>query len=802
MEMLAVLAIMGILGIMALVGFRYAMRYHRENESIDQISKTIVGSRTGFLISAYGLETEDWDDNDKLTGYTPYIVPIKNVISAVDFNGKRAGVQPDGYVIPSESFRTLIGADVSVYVDTPYEFSVRMTRMYGPSGMRVCETLLSIPYGQNYVYTRSAGASYIPESNRQNKYTPAQIQVDTEEARELRQSLCRNYVVAEEEPTTSNPNPSKDGILVFVFGEGLGCTSGQINVCEDQLKDKNGNCCCAPAYLDEDGNCFTGPVTKQCPTGEVLLTDGETCCDMNKVTADYVRCCRSYDTPVGNTCCVSHQVADNGQTCCASDEEVVNDACCHWSRASTDEKTKKKVCCPADRTVRENICEIKRCESTNDIYHPDVAFTDSGYPTLVKLGYANILCCKGAYGINGDMLFAHTDGTVDCCPVASSGGNMIFVKDPVYGSQGANNKYTGKSMSLPYGTCQVYVPPVTDEITTTEETTDTDTDTEPEETSTEWCAYVCESNSPGYNEQACDEYCHWIGDPVSNETDGQYDRCCEASSCPKGSSYQTNPDGSNILDIFGQKIVGDVTEYCCKRTPDFFGASDAVFCKGSGGSNSTCCPEKSTCGKDGTTCCITAQSTSGGGGGTYDGSGNPVNTCNSNCCPEGQECTEEKNNRGKYTCQPKPKDPDTDTIVMPDETTPESSGYDETTAPSGGDSEEYPQEPEDPSLDCSGDAYNPGYYMSKFCACCARNSSYNYYCSDCSNPPNSWSDDGEPEDTDSDSDHNVYEDEIAQRCGSVSSGKFAFCECCALYPDLMYEGECSTYCENDHYTRP
>jgi hypothetical protein len=343
LEMLAVLGIVGIIAITALIGFRYAMRYHRENESIDQMSKTIVGSRTGFLLSRYGLETEDWDDNGNMTGYTPRLVPIKDVVSAVDFNGKRAGTQPDGYVIPQESFRTLIGADVAVYVDTPYEFSVRTTRMYGQSGMRVCETLLSIPYGQNYIYTRSAGASYIPEANRQNKYTPAQIQVDTDEARQLRTSLCRDYVVAQTEPTTSNPNPSKDGILVFVFGEGVGCTSGKINVCEDQLKDKNGNCCCPPSYLNEDGTCASGtPVDPEetipeetipepqphCLAGDVYKPDispVSSSTKFNNLTSNMQCCPRGYEAG-GDIVYVSEESKNKG----VSGREIF---CCEtWSK--------------------------------------------------------------------------------------------------------------------------------------------------------------------------------------------------------------------------------------------------------------------------------------------------------------------------------------------------------------------------------------------------------------------------------------------------------------------------------------
>jgi hypothetical protein len=516
-----------------------------------------------------------------------------------------------------------------------------------------------------------------------------------------------------------------------------------------------------------------------------MLNDGETCCDMNKVTADYAQCCRSYDTPVGNTCCASPQVADNGQTCCASDEEVVNDSCCHWSRASTDEKTKKKVCCPADRTVRENICEIKRCDSTSDIYHPDVAFTDSGYPTLVRLGYKNILCCKGAYGTNGDMLFAHTDGTVDCCPVSS--GNMVFVKDPVYGSQGGQNKYTGKYFSLPYGTCEAYVPPVTDEITTTEETSDTDTDTDTDtETSTEWCEYVCESDSPGYNEQACEEFCWWVNDPITNTRGEYYDRCCE----PAAMSDNTCLLGQSYEGPTGNKTLGPVTDYCCQAAVDdnrtwWPNGTKVKAC------GNQCCSGSCVNG----VCCL-----SGGSGATEQGNGFKNNDCNNSCCPSGMACKWDEDTK-KDICVV--IDIDTITQITEETSIPESSGDDETTAPSGGGNKEEPQEPEDTSLDCSGDAYNPGYYMSKFCACCARNSNYNYYCADCSNPPNSWSDDGEkPEESESEGNNGYLDDEIAQRCGYTSNSLTEFCTCCSNNSDLTYEGKCSEYCEGDYYTRP
>jgi hypothetical protein len=108
-----------------------------------------------------------------------------------------------------------------------------------------------------------------------------------------------------------------------------------------------------------------------------------------------------------------------------------------------------------------------------------------------------------------------------------------------------------------------------------------------------------------------------------------------------------------------------------------------------------------------------------------------------------------------------------------------------------------------PGLDCS-EQYNPGYYASKFCACCAQNSSYDSYnCPSCSNPPNSWSDDGEAEGSDSGSDGNnanPSDDEIAARCGYAANGLDAFCGCCSSNSDIKFEGDCNFYCYGNYYT--
>ncbi|MDR2902220.1 MAG: hypothetical protein LBU87_03845, partial [Lactobacillales bacterium] len=114
LETLAVLCVVGLLSLMALSGFKYAMKKHRENESLDQISKTVVSSRTGFLLRAHGDSLDEVHEggglNYKMIGYVPKRVGIKDIISAVDFNDSNKKKSSSDYTVQKESFRTLIGA--------------------------------------------------------------------------------------------------------------------------------------------------------------------------------------------------------------------------------------------------------------------------------------------------------------------------------------------------------------------------------------------------------------------------------------------------------------------------------------------------------------------------------------------------------------------------------------------------------------------------------------------------------------------------------------------------------------------
>jgi hypothetical protein len=185
-EMLSVLCIVGIVSLVGLLGFAYAITKYQENESINEIGKTITGSRTGFLLKAHSDHLIEVHSGGKLMGYVPYRVPIRDVISAVDFNDKNEKTSSADYTVQKETFRTLVGADVSTFVDTPYEFSVRVARLYGTSGRTVCQTILGVQYTEDYVYIRDIKDG------------------DTVAVNEYRKNICRPIIKLKRRPPQAN----------------------------------------------------------------------------------------------------------------------------------------------------------------------------------------------------------------------------------------------------------------------------------------------------------------------------------------------------------------------------------------------------------------------------------------------------------------------------------------------------------------------------------------------------------------------------------------------------------------------
>jgi hypothetical protein len=317
---------------------------------------------------------------------------------------------------------------------------------------------------------------------------------------------------------------------------------------------------------------------------------------------------------------------------------------------------------------------------------------------------------------------------------------MMFVKDPVYGSQGGQNKYTGKYFSLPFGTCEAYVPPVitTDEITTTEENTDTDTDTDTD-TSTEWCEYICESDSSGYDPQACEEFCWWVNDPITNTRGENIQQCCVQIGERDNDGNVCRP-GTSVEGDQGDREYGGVTEMCCRRHLsgllgfDSKTAQNATICGG------VCCPGQCNNG----VCCA-------GNGKTYNNMAKVDNTsCNNSCCPSGMVC--KRVNVDTRACV-YPDDIDT---IIPDE---------DITTVSIDDSYSYDE-----------DTTIPG-----------SNSSY-------------ISDDIDTDTIEQTTGLYPTDEEIEDRCGRYANGASAFCECCAANEDIKFEGDCNYYCYGYFYT--
>ncbi len=151
-ETLATLVVMGILTIGGVVGIKYAMEVHKENESIDWVVKTIVGSRTGFLLEQYGEKAEKEKDVQK--------VPIAEVISGVPFN-------PAPGAEVSYSYTTPLGSKVSVDVINKYAFEVDMANVsYG-----VCIKLLNGPLEYQCAYKRDDRKTFevLPDSSKEEK---------------------------------------------------------------------------------------------------------------------------------------------------------------------------------------------------------------------------------------------------------------------------------------------------------------------------------------------------------------------------------------------------------------------------------------------------------------------------------------------------------------------------------------------------------------------------------------------------------------------------------------------------------
>ena len=304
-EMLAVLAIIGVLSITALVGFRYAMELHKENESVDWIVKTVAGSRTGFLLEKYG---------DEAGLLNPKAVPMQEVISGVAFDFASADDKS------SRTYTTPLATKVSVDVISKNAFEVHLENVT----FSMCRKLLNGPLEYRFASSNQSETEILPTSS-------------TEEIDEF----CGGIDAARRSPSKPQPEVVTDAVVTLCFSlDREGCFS--VPACGQCQIERNGTCqtcssvgltCCddgvcrsvceatcnPPCDATKCETCVNGVCESKCRDGSVCCPDG-TCaatlaeCDPNSgCTPDAChvcdgnnpvnRCPQPGDDPDKTECC-------------------------------------------------------------------------------------------------------------------------------------------------------------------------------------------------------------------------------------------------------------------------------------------------------------------------------------------------------------------------------------------------------------------------------------------------------------------------------------------------------------------
>ncbi len=150
-------ALIGVLSLGGVYGYNHAMCLYREAETLDQLSVLVAGSRS-FDIPLHFGELTVLEDGK----YAPYIVPIREVVSKVNYRSSQTAydaglVDDDGEVggvtlhdvREYESFDTALNTPVWVRAEDEKNWSVRITGL----SYSVCEKLLQKhDLGFDYAY--------------------------------------------------------------------------------------------------------------------------------------------------------------------------------------------------------------------------------------------------------------------------------------------------------------------------------------------------------------------------------------------------------------------------------------------------------------------------------------------------------------------------------------------------------------------------------------------------------------------------------------------------------------------------
>lgn len=144
-EMLGVLAVVGVLSIAAISGFSFMMEVHKENVTLDRLSKVIAGVQTTNLLSN---ETVSKNGN----GFVSKSVNMNNIIS--DIGGDMAS---DGsYITTPLKNENGDQVKISVKLVAPASFSIQTNNL----SRRACKKIVQSNLGYSYVYDGSKWISY------------------------------------------------------------------------------------------------------------------------------------------------------------------------------------------------------------------------------------------------------------------------------------------------------------------------------------------------------------------------------------------------------------------------------------------------------------------------------------------------------------------------------------------------------------------------------------------------------------------------------------------------------------------
>lgn len=398
-EMLGLLAILGVLTIGGIISYRLAMQYYRENETFNDISVTVAGSRTWDVLERYG---------DKAIE-EPYIIPVREVVSNVRYRGSEtaedAGLSSNQLEARElESFTTAVSAPVWVRIEHPGAFTVRVSGL----SKSMCEKIVRTNMGNLYAYKQPTHNSTARDFDAAEKYLAASLRSESTSVENLCSSIDPSnsrvppvqtqVAVAETLPEVKVLDETNN-TLVLYFGVPEDC-AGTLNVC--------GEAC---FKADDKGVClYANPGRYGCP------------CDNTNPVTDPCLYCNNGTVAVKNTSSCADRLMSpcgiSGGDCVAGepyrkDTGKFSAECC--TSIPNARVAGTSVCCAGDKNWDGTVnpmCELETNDcKVNNPYNPDK------YPGEKEL---DPTCCTQA---GGKFMPRANQGSADvgeCCQRSAS----------------------------------------------------------------------------------------------------------------------------------------------------------------------------------------------------------------------------------------------------------------------------------------------------------------------------------------------------------------------------------------------